>query len=253
MLFRSQLKRQNEESASEVIAVRDRLADLEAGAATGTGSAAEAARELRQTRVLVKRRDVQVAELTARVNRLSRQAQALAAENADLRGRLGLAARDAWDEEHVDLAVNAELQAARALLLRHERDIERMERERLELLSELRRGAVADAKGMFHFLGLTAEQTELVKAYASNVLHGAPDRLPDRVAGKGPGGGASALEQSELERAKQEVVLWKHSHAAALLARDALQERLERLEKGQVRLEQTTKQQKDIYHSLSAI
>jgi len=247
------MRKQIAQTEYDLLAVRDRLADNEIMHnqrydGFGGDSGSDALRELRRLRIVLRERDVQIATLTTNQTKLTKTLTACKFENDDLRKKLGMPVGDnvipAWDEDRVELELNVQLQSAKALILKQEKQINRLERERLELLKELREGAITDARGFFEFLGLTAEQTELVKAYAQNVLEGEPDKLPAAVqpttteTAQSQRHGAFdkfapmslTAAQEEITRLKSEVQTWKLNHASALVAKDQLEDRLRAIE-----------------------
>lgn len=95
--------------------------------------------------------------------------------------------------------------------------ISKLEHGRGELLQELCRGAVTDARAGFVFLDLDAEQTRMVTEYADRLARGDNTLPVSRV---------HSTLQAQVSRLEAEVETWKSRYASQQLTTEEAQQKL---------------------------
>eukprot|EP01135_Chromosphaera_perkinsii_P004075 Nk52_evm6s268 gene=Nk52_evmTU6s268 len=151
----------------ELTAVLSRMTAYE----QGTYGLYEAVQEIKEQKSQIAIRDSDIASLTKTVNKLESDLQDLFEENEELRRRLGMDPHTPVDVSELRYRKNVELEQLRSVNRVLEKDVEKLEEERIKLKSQMRLQAMNRGERAVQ-LGLTTEDLEAVEDYAEQLREG---------------------------------------------------------------------------------
>jgi len=134
----------------------------------------EAVQEIKDCKAQIRIRDQNIEDLTSQINNLEIEVNDAEMENEELRERLGMDPKEKLDIEDVRHKKKVKAEQAIALNRALNKEVERLEEERLQLKRQLRKQALHRGARAVE-LGITAE--DLIMAEEENVVS-APRRLP---------------------------------------------------------------------------
>ncbi|KAJ3289656.1 hypothetical protein HK104_007316 [Borealophlyctis nickersoniae] len=185
---------QLEEKENELVELRARVERYE----SGVYGLKEAVRELKEAKLQKNLRDKEITALTQRVNDLEAQVGDILEENDELRRRLGITDRTSLDLTNLRHIRAVELEQARGLNLQLQKEIDRLEEERLRLKAAMRLHAMERGERAVE-LGLTAADLTAVEDYAE-ALRAGEDGVPGGGVKRARGVSDGTISSSQLEK-----------------------------------------------------
>lgn len=161
------LEREHTVLENELLTARNRMSQYERGFGIS-----DAMTELRTCQAANNGLQNELAAAYDKLASADRHLQLWVAENRQLRSMAGVP--DTWGlrEEDVELESMLERQRLKSVVTNQQKIIDRLERERLELLEDLRRGAIHSGERGVLFLGLDSDRTQMVLEYAERLRNG---------------------------------------------------------------------------------
>ncbi|KAJ3055080.1 hypothetical protein HK097_011570 [Rhizophlyctis rosea] len=222
---------QLENKEKELMDLRERMERYE----RGQYGLQEAVREIKDERLQRKMREKDILASTEKTNDLQAQRDELLEENEELRRRLGIESSMKIDLTHLRSERARELEKTRSLNMELQREVERLEEERLQFKKAMRLHAL-ERGGRAAELGLTAAQLAEMEDYAEFLRSRSSAK---RVPGGSPTEsiGNSQLTKLALELERAQV----NAEESRLLASGA-QSQMEKITKENAALEAAIKE-----------
>ncbi|SPQ94121.1 Nucleoprotein TPR/MLP1 domain-containing protein [Plasmodiophora brassicae] len=132
----------------------------------------EAMRDQRKLKAAMILREEENSQLSAKLSVREGQLQRLADENGILRLKAGVDPSWGVSEAELELEHNVEKEKLNSLVEYYKEHTERLERERVELLEELRLKAVQNGESGVVYFGLSADKMHLLDQYADRLREG---------------------------------------------------------------------------------
>ncbi len=179
---------------TEVVELKSRMREYE----QGTWGVADAVHEIKELKAKVAYRDADITRLTRKMNDIIKNLQTAMNQNEMMRLQLGIAATDEIDLGDLKEEQQVKLEQAVGLNKAYQKEIQKLEEERLSLKAELRfqalqRGAQAVK------LGLNADQLNILEQFAQRLRSGT-SQVDGLSVQQGGIGGLVVTAQSESQQ-----------------------------------------------------
>ncbi|KAJ1542105.1 hypothetical protein HK096_009659, partial [Nowakowskiella sp. JEL0078] len=156
-----------EERERECIEIAKKLDQFE----NGVYGLTDAVREIKTLKLQKSIRDKEIANLTLKINDFQLQLGDFLEENEELRRRMGVKEKTKLDISNLRIQKNVELERAKSLSEALQKEVDKLEEERLQLKSQLRHVALQKGEKAVEF-GLTADEFMAVEDYAESLRMG---------------------------------------------------------------------------------
>jgi centrosomal protein CEP290 len=171
---RIQVEREKASVEEEMLRLSRRVRDYE----TGDFGLSEAVEEIKKRKVEVSVRDEQLRKRTEEVNSLNNDLDTVCEENEVLRRRLGLSNEEEIDIKDIKHRKNVEIERLRAVNRELEKQVSRLEEDRVDLRQQLLLEAKKRAERSVE-LGLTTDSLVSVEDYAERLRASSRQRSPE--------------------------------------------------------------------------